>query len=327
MAECSESDGELFITQSKYSSREVGSDTDNVLSGILDLEECIQRDVSEDLFSDVSLVDEELLSSTLEVENELLRQRFPKPLEEKDLENMVGNTKSKSTESKTRWAVNLFSKWQRARSGFKDGGRFYKPLLEMTNEELVEALSYFIVEVRNESGKEYRPNSIYEIIISIQHHLRASGKFVNFLDDNVYSKLKSVLDAKMKSLSKQGLGIDKKQADVISVEQEEILWSTGILGSDKPQQLLNTMVYLIGLNFALRAGQEHRNLRFGKDSQILFKRDPSGRSYLQYTEDISKTNSGGLQHRKLAPKCTRAYERENKDRCIVSLYSKYINAR
>ena len=40
MAECSESDGELFITQSKYSSREVGSDTDNVLSGILHLEEC-----------------------------------------------------------------------------------------------------------------------------------------------------------------------------------------------------------------------------------------------------------------------------------------------
>lgn len=37
MAECSESDGQLFITQSKY--REVGSDTDNnVLNGILDLE-------------------------------------------------------------------------------------------------------------------------------------------------------------------------------------------------------------------------------------------------------------------------------------------------
>ena len=56
MAECSESDGELFITQSKYSSsREVGSDTDDVLSGILDLEECFQRDVSEDLFSNILL--------------------------------------------------------------------------------------------------------------------------------------------------------------------------------------------------------------------------------------------------------------------------------
>ena len=64
MAECSGSDGELFITQSKYSSREVGSDTDNVLSGTLDLEECIQQDVSEDLFSDILSINEELLSST-----------------------------------------------------------------------------------------------------------------------------------------------------------------------------------------------------------------------------------------------------------------------
>ena len=41
----------------RASSREVGGDTDNVLSGILDLEKCIQRDVSEDLFSDISLDD------------------------------------------------------------------------------------------------------------------------------------------------------------------------------------------------------------------------------------------------------------------------------
>ena len=47
-----------ICSQSKYSSREVGSDTDNVLSGILDVEECFQRDVSEDLFSDISLGDD-----------------------------------------------------------------------------------------------------------------------------------------------------------------------------------------------------------------------------------------------------------------------------
>ena len=95
MAECSESDGELFITHSKYSSREKGSDTDTVLSGILDLEQCIQRDVSEDLFSDILSIDEKLLSSTLEEENELLQQRFPRPLKEKDLDNMLGNMQDK----------------------------------------------------------------------------------------------------------------------------------------------------------------------------------------------------------------------------------------
>ena len=73
MAECSESDGELFITKSKYSSREVGSDTDNVLSGILDLEKCIQRDVSEDLFSDISLGDE--LKFCMVIEGMVLERR------------------------------------------------------------------------------------------------------------------------------------------------------------------------------------------------------------------------------------------------------------
>ena len=73
MAGCSESDGELFITQSKYSSREVGSDADNVLSGILDLEKCIQRDVSEDLFSDISLGDE--VTFCMVIEGIVLKRR------------------------------------------------------------------------------------------------------------------------------------------------------------------------------------------------------------------------------------------------------------
>ena len=91
MAECSESDGELFITQSKCSrssSRDVGSDTDNVLSGILDLEEGKQPDIDADLFPETSSVEEKLFSSTLQVENELLHERFARLLGDKDLENM-----------------------------------------------------------------------------------------------------------------------------------------------------------------------------------------------------------------------------------------------
>ena len=115
MAECSESDGELFITHSKYSSREEGSDTDTVLSGILDLEECIQRDVSEDLFSDILSIDEKLLSSTLEEENELLQQRFSRPLKEKDLENMVGNMQDKRVRKGKQDGRQIFSQCDKER--------------------------------------------------------------------------------------------------------------------------------------------------------------------------------------------------------------------
>lgn len=62
-------------------------------------------------------------------------------------------------------------------------------------------------------------------------------------------------------------------------------------------------VYLVGLNFALRAGQEHRNLRIGEHSQLILKTSRvDGRRYLQYREDISKCVNGGLKSRKTASK-------------------------
>ena len=56
-------------------------------------------------------------------------------------------------------------------------------------------------------------------------------------------------------------------ADIITEEQENIMWEKGLLGINYPQ-LLDRMLYQIGLNFALYAGQEHRNLRTGPQSQI-----------------------------------------------------------
>ena len=45
---------------------------------------------------------------------------------------------------------------------------------------------------------------------------------------------------------------------------------------------------------------------------------------LQY-RDVSKTNAGGIKDRKLKRKVTRAYEnKQNKKRCIVRLYDKYV---
>ena len=42
---------------------------------------------------------------------------------------------------------------------------------------------------------------------------------------------------------------------------------------------------------------------------------------VQYHEDVSKANAGGLKDRKVKPKVTRAYENKvNPERCIVRLY-------
>ena len=47
--------------------------------------------------------------------------------------------------------------------------------------------------------------------------------------------------------------------------------------------------------FALRSGAEHRHLRF-KPSQIELFEPDNERAYLRYTEDVSKSNQGGLAY-------------------------------
>ncbi len=127
----------------------------------------------------------------------------------------------------------------------------------------------------------------------------------------------------MKQRAQSGLGIVKKQAQVITLEEEEKLWSLKLLGGHTPQSLLDTQLYLLGLHFALRGGVEHRRLKH-MNSQISVHTDMGGARHLEYHEDVSKTNQGGLKSMKLTPKVTRAYENHtHPDRCIVRLYDQY----
>jgi hypothetical protein len=81
--------------------------------------------------------------------------------------------------------------------------------------------------------------------------MRKEGRFVSFLDDKKYQGLRSVLDSKMKELSGRGLGLNRKKADIITAEQENIMWCKKVLGRESPQQLLDTVLFHLGLHFVL----------------------------------------------------------------------------
>jgi len=87
--------------------------------------------------------------------------------------------------------------------------------------------------------------------------------------------VQDTLDAIMKNRTKIGMAV-KNQADVISEQMENDLWTRGFLGDDNPHKLLDTLVFVLGLNLALRGREEHRRLRF-QPSQIQVKTAGNGR--------------------------------------------------
>ena len=139
-------------------------------------------------------------------------------------------------------------------------------------------LSRFVLEVRKKNGEPYPPNTLYQLICGLQRQLRERGRAdIKIFDNPSFHDFRSTLDGEMKRLNSTGNYVNKKQAQPITVEQENRLWELGLLGDCDAQTLLNTIVYQVGFFFALRSGNEHRRLRHSP-SQIHLYEPPGDRS-------------------------------------------------
>ena len=79
----------------------------------------------------------------------------------------------------------------------------------------------------------------------------------------------------MQQLRGQGVGAKLKIVESLTNDNEDVLWQKGALGDHTPQCLLETLIFYIGLDLALRSGDEHRRLRF-HPCQIEAKQDENG---------------------------------------------------
>ncbi len=70
----------------------------------------------------------------------------------------------------------------------------------------------------------------------------------------------------------------------------------GLLGDDTLEKLLNTLIYLLGIHFALRGVQEHKDLYVSVYRQITVCFDEElQKKYLMYTPTSMKNCQGGLK--------------------------------
>ena len=100
------------------------------------------------------------------------------------------------------------------------------------------------------------------MVSGLRRYLRLSGQpELDFVKNPQFSEFRADLDAEMKALQRSGLGSKQQQAEPLTQEEAEMLWKKGLLGSSNPQTLLDTMMFMNGMYFALRSGAEHWQLR------------------------------------------------------------------
>ena len=97
------------------------------------------------------------------------------------------------------------------------------------------------------------------------------------------------------------------------------------MGDATPQSLLDTMLYMNGLYFAVRGGKEHRILRH-KPSQIKLIEKHGERPYLMYTKDLSKNHPGGLKGRKSNQKLFTTMPILRNLKGVLYIYTSYTTA-
>ena len=257
------------------------------------------------------------------------KRPYSEPLEESALVMLTRKTFAAETMKKINWVVKMFSEWRLYRNEFSITEQIECDLEDVDNisrETLSFAMTRFLTEVRRVDGKHFPGRTLYDIVVCIQMYLETFGFTWKLIDDIEFRDLKYTLDNMMKNLTASGVGVSVKQASVLSFSDEDFLWNNGYLGVSNPQQLLNTVVFLVGMSCALRAGKEHRALRsMGFNSQISWHVSPSGERFFRYKEDFGlKTNKGGLKHRKVGAKSVDVYPIGDVNRCPVRILYKYF---
>ena len=238
-----------------------------------------------------------------------------------------------NTQSNVNWAVSAYNRWRNERLEFNeyDYGIYAADInqpdkLERAN--LNHALCHFIPEITKVNGEAFPGKTLYQLIVSLQKFLETKKRYWRLIEDRDFRDVKTVLDNVMKERALMNLGLVSRQADLITYEMEQNLWSKHLLGDDTPDKLRTTCYFYLGLRFCLRSVQDHYGLRRdvpGNKGQLSFK-TVQGKNVLVYMEDaVTKTHDGGLKDRKRDRKKGALFESDNPDRDPVRFVRKYLS--
>ena len=90
------------------------------------------------------------------------------------------------------------------------------------------------------------------MIATLDRHLKEAGSSISIAKDRELFNSRKVLKGKARFLREQGYGKRPRASKALTTEDEELLWSKGLLGSQSPKSLIATMWFVLMQHFGLR---------------------------------------------------------------------------
>ena len=107
-------------------------------------------------------------------------------------------------------------------------------------------LSRFVAEVRRADGEAYPPRTIHQLLSGLQRSMLdrypTAPKFLDRQDPR-FRDIRGTCDTVYRELHQQGVGTEVKHAAVISSDEEDQLWLSGVLGCTNPKNLQNAVFF------------------------------------------------------------------------------------
>ena len=174
-------------------------------------------------------------SSTLE----LNRERFSTFVDDDELAILSKGVVPANTDRNTKWALSNFFAWKEARNKKYPENPVPEELFSCTDPATLNThLSRFAVETRKANGEPYPPKTVHQLLCGILRHMRdINQECPNFLDkkDSRFKALQGAMDAHFHQLHSSGIGREIKHARVLTKDDEEKLWRSGVMGTSTPK--------------------------------------------------------------------------------------------
>ena len=186
-------------------------------------------------------------------------------------------------------------------------------------------MAFWVQETRRKDKEPYPPNTLMALSAGLKRYMEECGRVhlqIFAKQDTVFYHFRQALDARMKSLTKDGIGIHKKTSDPVELDEEKEFWRKDVFTMDTAEGLSNAVFFYNGKCFAFRSFSDHANCEAGM--YYIGYDAKSKQKILRYQEGYSKTNQGGLDNCKVNPKEIIHFADPSNERCIVKLFEAYL---